>query len=297
MDRDSNFPELKVTRMGGLDQRTAPDDLDAEGHPGFSVVEGLYPYQDGVFARIPGKSLLYALPGEIVLNIFQPFDSTGNILVQTNLNLYAFTLDELLGRIYTPTITASSGSEDEGMSLAILTHKAANSTSGGALDAAGVVDTFYVRTLNTNEVNQSTIVTAFASNAFTLANGTYRISVTCLWNPLDAGTAVVGTTIGLFNNTSAAFEVYDGTSEPILGTAGKASTASVNEAGNAILNIEAVFTVSGGAKAYTIRQKASVQTAVRGTSFCGIHDQCTTNSNVNGAKSLNYFLLVKIWKQ
>lgn len=296
MDRDSVFPELKVTRMGGIDQRTSPDDLDGEGHPSFSVLEGMYPAQDGLLSRVPGKVLRAMLPGEIILNFAQPFDSTNNILVQTNQNLYAFTLDELQGRIYTPTITPSSGTEDESMSYAILSHLAANGTSGGALDAAAVVDTFYVRTLTTEEVDANGIV-ALAANAFTLQNGTYRINVACMFNPVDGGSAVVGTTIGLYNNTSAAFEVYSGTSEPILGTAGKASTGSNTEAANTLITLDAVFVVSGGAKAYTIRQKASVQAAARGTNFCGIHDQCTTNSNVNSAKSKNRYLLVKIWKE
>lgn len=296
MDRDSKFPDLKVTRMGGIDQRSSPDSFDNEGHPSFSILEGMYPSQDGLLSRVPGKTLLAILPGEIILNICQPFDSTGNILVQTSQNLYAFTLDELLGRTYTPTVTPSSGSEDEGMSLAIMSHKTANATNGGALDATSTVDTFYTRTLNTNEVNQATIITAFSGNAFTLATGTYRIHADIIWNPLGSGTAIVGTAAGLFNNTSSTFEVYAGGSEPILATAGKASTASVNEGGNQVITLDAVFTVSGSTS-YSIKQKVSVSAAGTGTSFCGAHDQCVNNANVNGAKSQNYYLLVKIWKQ
>lgn len=98
MDRDSGFTPIKVTRMGGIDQRTSPDELDAEGRPNFSTLEGLYPAQDGLLARVPGKSLLTKIAGETILRIYQPFDSAGNILVQTTGHLYAYTLDELLGR-------------------------------------------------------------------------------------------------------------------------------------------------------------------------------------------------------
>lgn len=402
--------------MGGIDQRSSPDDFDEGGHPTFTTVEGLYPSQDGLLSRVPGKSMLALLSGEVILTIFQPFDSTGNILVQTDQNLYAYTLDELLGRIYTPTITASAGTEDEGMSIAILSHRLANAVNGGpigtfatqtltttgaisnaetalvngktytfqsvltnvdghvfiagttaltlvnffhAINASGgtpgtdyaaatvantvvtatnpsattvtvqailpgtvgnaytttdtmvnaswgsgtlaggvdaVVDTFYIRTLNTMEVNQNSIVTDFSSNGFTLGVGTYRITATIIWNPVDAGAAIIGTTIGLYNNTSAAFEVYDGGTEPILGSAGKASAVGLTESLNIPLTIEAVFSVAAPS-VYTIRQKGSVQAGVRGSNFCGINDQCSTNSNVNGSKSNNYYALVKILKQ
>lgn len=296
MDRDSNFTPIKVSRMGGIDQRTSPDDLDTEGRPNFSTLEGLYPSQDGLLSRIPGKYLLASLPGQKILRIFQPFDSTGNILVQTNQNLYAYTLDELFSRIYVPTIISGGGTEDEAMSYAILSDLKANATDGGALNAAGVVDTFYERTIQTRESDAGGI-TAVAANAFTLQTGTYRISVSCVWNPIDAGAAVVGTTIGLWNNTDGVFEVYAGTAEPILGLAQKACTAGNNEAGNIIIPLEGRFTIAAGPKAYKIMQKASVQAALRGVNFCGMQDQCTTNLNVNGAKSKNRYLLIKLWKE
>lgn len=417
MDRDSKFTQIKVNRMGGIDQRTSPDDLDAEGRPNFSTLEGLYPSQDGLLSRIPGKYLLTSLPGQKILRIFQPFDSTGNILVQTDQNLYAFTLDELESRTYVPTITASAGSEDESMSLAILSDLRANATSGGPLGAfaigtltstgvaplnnetvtingkgytfqtvltnvdghvliggssavavvnlfhainasggvagtdyaaatvantvvrassptattvrvqaitpgaggnalttvegvtgwswgggtlaggaAATADAFFERTINTVESDSAAIV-ALALNTFTLANGIYRISVECVWNPVDASTNIIGTTIGLWNNTTGLFETYSGTSEPIIGTAGKANTAGNAEACNTIIALEARFTVAAGPYSYSIQQKGSTVAGVTGTSFCGIHDQCTTNSNVNGAKSKNRYLLVKIWKE
>lgn len=300
MDRDSKFTQIKVTRMGGIDQRTSPDDLDAEGRPNFSTLEGLYPSQDGLLSRIPGKYLLTSLPGQKILRIFQPFDSTGNILVQTNQNLYAFTLDELESRTYIPTITASSGAEDEGMSMAILSDLKANNTDGGTLDqvdaaGAGVVDTFYTRVINTEESDPGGIV-SIAANVFTLGIGTYRIRVQCVWNPVDAGANIVGTTIGLWNNTDSLFQTYITSAEPIIGTAGKASTATNTEGGNQIITIDAAFTIAG-IKAFKIKQKASVQTAVRGGFFCGVDDQCVTNLNVNGAKSKNRYLIITIWKE
>lgn len=420
MDRDSNFSPIKVTRMGGIDQRTAPDQLDDDGRPNFSTLEGLYPKQDGLLARVPGKSLLSSTcAGQIILNIFQPFDSTGNILIQTNSNLYAFTLDELRGRTYTPSISPSSGGEDESMSIAILSDLRANATSGGPLgvfaaqtltstgvtsDTETVVidgktytfqtvltnvdghvlrgatsaiaytnlchainnsggtagtdyaaamtkhstvnaanptattvvataitagtggnslattetlangawgaatlaggalasaDTFYDRTINTEEVDVDgiTAINSAATNGFVLQVGTYRINVVCVWNPTDAGTSAIGTTIGLYNSTSAAFEVYSGTTEPILSTAGKANTGTYAEASNQELVLDAVFDVASTAKTFKIVQKGSVQAGVRGSSFCGVHDQCTTTANVNGVKSKNRYLLVTIWKQ
>lgn len=403
--------------MGGIDQRTALDQEDDDGRPSFSTLEGLFPQQDGLLARVPGKSLLSTVcSGQIILNICQPFDTSGNILVQTDQNLYAFTLDELLGRAYTPALVSSSGSEDEGMSMAILSDLRLTGISGGplglravqtltnsgavpsngetvvingktytfqttltnvdgnvfkgatgtaamtnlfhAINASGgtagvdyaaatiantsvtatnptattvkitaiipgtvgnayattetmvnaswgaatmsggvdaAADTFYIRNLNTEESDAAGIV-SISENGFTLANGTYRIRVTCIWNPVDAGLVAVGTTIGLYDSTGAAFATWGAGVEPILGTPGKSNTGSNTEANNQEIVLEGVFIVAGGPRVYQILQKGSLQAAVRGSSFCGVNDQCTA-LNVNGVAAKNRYLMVVIWKE
>lgn len=195
------------------------------------------------------------------------------------------------------------------MSLAIIVQREDNTIPGGSIDGIRVstastasASTFYGRRLTDMLVNEqfsvgnntvqtftaSTGATTSTSTAgtFTLASGTYRVSVSGLYN-LQSSHNVI---IGLYNVTAAAFEVYDTDSSPILGTV---------IFGNNLVNVqsiitEAAFTVATPST-YQIMQACSSTASARAFSFCGDHTTMTA-TNVNGAAAKNTYCMVKILK-
>ncbi len=90
MQLDSKSNQIKFRDLGGLDERAAPYALKGED---MWLLAGLYPAQDGLLERIPGKEFLANVNlGENVSTdpiqvwqIFQPNDGSGNIIIQTGI--------------------------------------------------------------------------------------------------------------------------------------------------------------------------------------------------------------------
>lgn len=173
---DKNDQPLQFLRMGGLNQRVSKHALPA---PEFSILHGLYPAQDGILERLPGiKSLaLFGDSTAAVWSIFQPNDGTDNIIVQTSDGTErTATLNELFGRTVISSLIYTPVQDDANMPTAQLIQDAANGVDGGSIGASS--NTWYVRELTSNPLNESSIVVSFTSGAaadFTLAPGTYRI--------------------------------------------------------------------------------------------------------------------------
>lgn len=167
---------LKFLRMGGLNQRIAKHALPA---PDFSVLQGLYPAQDGLLERLPCiRSLDVAGDGNAgVWKIHQPNDGTDNIIIQTSDGTERiFTLNEFFGRSVVSSLTYTPIQDDANMPTAQIIQDAANGVDGGLIGASS--NTWYVRELTSNPLNESSIVVSFTSGAsaqFELAPGTYRI--------------------------------------------------------------------------------------------------------------------------
>lgn len=200
------------------------------------------------------------------------------------------------------------------MSMAIIVHKAANTVVGGSLDgylsgtSAAAINTFYGRRLTHLLVNESTggvpTVNTFTASTggtgaastpgfFTLVPGTYRISVRAILNGTATDAAFI---FGLFNVTTGFFEVYSGTTTPILGTPAFTTT---NTIGNMQFVIEAGFTVATTNKTYQLsqegRETGSGTTSIRNLNACG-YPTTMTGTNVNSAAAENTYCIVKLLK-
>src|SRR5688572_13453696 len=160
---NTNDQPLQFLRMGGLNQRVAPNALPA---PEFSVLQGLYPAQDGILERLPGirPLALYGDGNAAVWNIFQPNDGTDNIIVQTSDGTErTATLNELFGRSVISSLIYTPIPDDEAMPTAIILQDSNNTTSGPTVGASP--NTWYQRELTSNPLNESTIVVTFTSGA------------------------------------------------------------------------------------------------------------------------------------
>lgn len=180
-----------------------------------------------------------------------------------------------------------------------MVHQEANAVDGGQMTPTGVTDSFYVRKLNKLLVNQGPVLTFdSSSDSFTCGAGTYRISVRAVINLTTTDATVnLGYCLGLYSYTSGTFEVMTGGTEPILSHPmffGKNGGDAAYVANNIIVTLHGHFRITSGSKKYQIRHKANDSTWQRKSTFCGVSDQCTTNSNVNGAKSKNYYMVVKL---
>lgn len=196
------------------------------------------------------------------------------------------------------------------MSMAIITQTEANTIPGGSAqgflsgsDTTSATDTFYGRRLTDMWVNESfsgtpTVNTFTASSGgagaastegtFTLVPGTYRITIDAEYIFGGVSASVI---FGLYNVTSAAFEVYSGTSEPVIGIV--ISSASASTTNGLITRLHAIVTVASTNKTFAVRHKASSTTVARATSFCGTATGMT-GTNVNGAAAKNTYCIVKI---
>lgn len=190
------------------------------------------------------------------------------------------------------------------MSVAIMVHKESNGADGGTLNPGGTVaiDTFYARKLNTLLVNQSSTLVSFDGTnfTFTLSPGTFRIDVAAVIN--TAGVlGAIGYSLGLFNITIGQFEVFKGTSEPILGLNGYGADSSpVFVESNRIVRLAGVFSVTSSNKTYQLRHKSGApgpgSTWGGFTTACGINDQMN-GANVNGAASSEFYMVVKLGRE
>jgi hypothetical protein len=195
------------------------------------------------------------------------------------------------------------------MSMAIIVQTESNTTPGGSLqgyltgtDSSSAADTFYGRRLTNMWVNESfsgtpTVNTFTASTGgsgavstagqFILIPGTYRIFVDSVFSFNAASGSAV---IGLYNVTSAAFEVYSGTAEPIIATMFSGGTISSTTSTG---RLSAIVTVTSTNKTYELRHKASSTTIGRALTFGGVNTTMTA-ANVNSAAAKNTYCIVKI---
>lgn len=193
------------------------------------------------------------------------------------------------------------------MSMAIIAQIEANTANGGSAqgfltgsDTTSAASTFYGRRLTTMLVNESfsgtpTVNTFTASTGgggvvstegtFTLVPGDYRISIFAKYFVNSAGSVMAG----LYNITSAAFEVYSGTAEPVL----LESTGTALAIDYDLRVLEAKITVASSNKTFSIRHEASTTTIARDNQLCGIPTAMTA-TNVNGAAARNTFCGIKI---
>lgn len=301
-EKDTRSDEIKVSMVGGLDERTSKDN---QGPSSFDKWEGVFPAQTGLAQRLPGKTLLTTIDGEAIRRIFQPFDGADTVLVTTDTKLYQFTLDEIMDRVFDTTIVPFTINEEETMAYALLAQIEANGTDGGSLKGFSsgspdeVTQTFYRRKLTHKLTDADNFVTFAASTGsattgyqtagtFALATGTYRITA---WLTYSNTATSGGLAAGLYNETDAAFEVHNGGTEPLMGCMARGDSTNNN---NLRIVIEGEFVVSGGSKTFTIKHEASSQAIARALTACGFDEECTTNSNVNGAKSRQTFALIKL---
>jgi hypothetical protein len=139
-------------------------------------------------------------------------------------------------------------------------------------------------TVNTFTASTGGSGASSTAGTFTLVPGTYRITVDAIY---VSATGSDGITMGLYNVTSAAFEVYTGTSEPILGT-------TVGElAVQTMIHLDCIITVASTNKTFQLSHKAASTTAARSLTMCGSKTDMT-GANVNGAAAKNTYCVVKI---
>lgn len=302
-ERPTRSPELPVRTLGGLNQRPSKANL----RPGeFDVLEGLYPGSVGMQSRIPGKTLFTQL-SQPILQIADTLNTNGDVLVQSGSDLYAFTLDELQNRVVTPALVFNPSGEEENMSLAIIVQREANGVPGGSIqgiitgtDSTAASNTFYARRLSSILVNESSTVTTFTptvggtvgtapsvAGSFVLSPGDYRVTISATYQA-SSGFFM----FGLYNVTSAAFEVYSGTSDAVVSTV--SSTAGT---ANVLGVLDAKITVSSSNKTFSIYQQTNVGGgggAGRALTACGLNG--TYTGTVLGAAPLQTYCVIKILK-
>lgn len=301
-ERSTNAPEIKLPTLGGLNERPSKANLRTGE---FDILEGMYPKDIGLQARIPGQQLLATAGTGPVRQIHSTTNVNGDVLVQSGSVLYAYTLDELQNRVVPPELVFNPSGDEEVMSQAIIVQMEASTVNGGSADgkqtgtSSATANTFtYGRRLTDMLVNESSTVSSFTASTggggststagqFTLAPGDYRISVIATYNSAFTSQTIVA---GLFNVTSNAFEVYSGTSVPILSTPMVTSSFS----GNTVLSIKAAISVTSTNKTYQINHQSNVSSAVQSATFCGA--PLTASGTAGGAAPKNTYCWIEILK-
>lgn len=293
MDDSSNASQqARVTSLGGIDLRSGKHNLK----PGrWERLHGMYPAQNGLNRRFPGKLPLRKIGGNEIRGGIQTFDGSGNVLVQGISSgqgvLYSVTLDELLSRAAAAaSITPTPSPLEEDMSYALFIHTVAAGSSGGDLDAAGTDGTYYKSDI-TNEVQDEDAFATLASNEITLPVGVYRISALRAFGT-NTTFDRVRARAGLYNVTDAGFEVHKGTATEIFGTSSVLGEPGANEC-NGWIAIEGRFEVVGGPKAFAIYMSgvpASSTNWVRNAIAQG-----TTTTGVGGKAEI--YAIIKILQE
>lgn len=303
-DTASKGPEIQSLTPRGINLRA---DKNATPNGFCDREHGMWPKRTGSRSRLPGKTLLRKVSGEVTY-LRQVFGTIPRIVGQIGSTLQSFTLDELLNRAETPDLEAAVGNEEDQVGVAIITQTQLNLTVGGSIDgfmsgvSAATADTFYGRRLTNMWVNETvntlqTVDTFTASTGgggvastagqFILVPGTYRIVG---WFSYDLSTFSQSVVFGLYNATDAVFESYSGTTEPIIGSA---VSTSAQYAQGGFLNCG--ITVSGSNKTFEIRQKATPSGLAQSLTCCGINTGMT-GANVNAAAAKNTYAIIKIWR-
>lgn len=168
---------------------------------------GMIQQRAGIPQRLNGSRLLSFLPGRKIISIKQTFDERQNVIVQTDLGVYIYTEDELMGRSVVTNLTPVISIEEEDMSLAILVHYTAAGVNSGSYSVANVWQQAPLTTLDQRNPDGSAaaFVTAFAANRFTLATGTYRFRGWSAMSNATAGRAVAARLFDVTAGLAAAF--------------------------------------------------------------------------------------------
>lgn len=308
MEQQEKSPAVKINRLAGIDLRNGRHALSAGS---FDRLWGMYPSQTGLLSRIPGKFLYRYLQGRIILGGAQTFDGSGNFIIQNGDQIDLYTMDDFLNRSFTPSITQTQ-LEEESYGVAYILHDEANTVNGGSAqgfqsgpDTTSNPDTFYGRRLTAMPVNQTvaTLLTVNTFNAatggggsasvagnFVLVPGTYRITA---WMTYCAGTATGDVVWGLYNTTSAAFEVDSNTTVPILGNTVPRGAGGLSPDSNFVSGFDAHVTVISTNKTYEIRHKGTSTGMVRPLTFCG-NPTSMTGANVNAGAARNTYGVIQI---
>lgn len=301
-DRDCKDPEIKILRPSGIDLRSGRNAI-ADQHG--DRIHGLWPKQTGLLQRFPGHTLMRQV-GDKVYQLCQTFDGSGNILCQIGNTVQAFTLDELKNIQSDVDIEASVGNEEDQVGIAILVDIEPDGQGGGSADgfltgvSTATANTFYGARLTNMLINETvntlqTVNTFTASTGgsgvvstpgtFVLVPGTYRIDIRAVYS----GSGDRSVVLGLYNSTSAAFEVYAGTTTPII-----AQPHRLNDDSNYMVSLQAAFTVSSSNKTYYIAQECSNAAAAQSLSFCGTDGSAT--GLVNAAAPNNTYKIIRIYR-
>ncbi len=187
--------------MGGMNRLVSET---GELTSDFEVVDGFIHQQKDILETLPGCLPLLRIAGKQIKQIYPTNDSRQNVIIQTDQGVYTYTEDELFSRVYTPSLTPITITDEENMSKAIIVHTEAPNTDSGS----GVTQNTWVDApLNAilSQLNPdgtaAAFVTALAANVFTLAAGTYRFNG---WSMGSTGTTNTRFAARLYNVTAAA---------------------------------------------------------------------------------------------
>lgn len=295
---DRDIP-LQFLRLGGLNQRISKHTLPA---PEFSVLQGLYPAQDGLQERLPGiKPLALAGNGTAgIWQIFQPNDGTDNIIIQTSDGTErTYSLNELFGRTVVSDLIYTPLEDDEDMPTAIILQDAANGVDGPTVGASS--NTWYQRELTSNPLNEDSIIVSFVSGAagtFTLAPGDYRIrgfvnfyaSMAATGN--NTGTARIGFQ-AVLNNVTDGVTTSVGSSEVFAFVRSTAQNNALEATGQS--ELDDTFAVSGSNKTFNI-QNAYLTTLGNATISALTGKASGITATLNGAAVRQPYLRLNISK-
>lgn len=288
MENDAKTPEIKVTRLQGLNLRAGRHSL---GSGEADRVFGLYPASNNLMQRIPGKRLYRILIGKKILGLRQTYDGSGNVIVQTDQDLQIISLDEFLNRADTFSLTPTGGTAEEAMSYALYLHEQNNGVDGGSLSGAGADNVFSKATINVEATDTAGIGSLASSEISLAAAGIYRIRAYVTFG------AVVGASVDcrayLYNVTDAAVVTDLNSSAEIVahGHTQLISGASIPQ--NTTLMLSGRFQITGS-KAFAIYMAGK---ASSGTWYNAANSQGAASSSITSGSHPEVYKLIEILKE
>lgn len=206
MSVEGQYPKISVQALRGLNEREQYTNPNVEE---FDQLEGMIPIFKNTLTQAPGHKF-YANFSAPVLSICQTNDSRGNIIVQTDNNVYTVTEAELFNIVYVPTLTLTALDALEYMAYARILHKQLTGVGGGAVSTAWSQRSLTDIVSQINADGTAASFVTLAANQITLAIGVYRITgqfciAKTLENTADEKTARVR-----LYNVSAALPAWSG---------------------------------------------------------------------------------------
>lgn len=209
MENETQDAAESIPNLGGINQRVSPSNL---GQSDFELAVGVSPTEIGLLERVTGKVLLRQFQSAI-LQIHQTFDAQNHIIIQTLSNgVHFYTLDELLGRESTPSLSPVSIIDEDIMPQALIVDKKASGAAGSVLTtsyaARDLTDIAYQ--LNADGTSAGFIAGfngtgGTAAKQFSLIAGTYRFDIQVAGSTANAATGLqFGFQAMLYNVTAGA---------------------------------------------------------------------------------------------